>query len=122
MFYPYRCRSPPRTSHDVTQTRTPLARSCSVSLRFETYTAYVSVTVCFHDLPLTLHLHLEMCPNVHVFWVHTCARVSVCVYNCVGSQRLSEPEFDEGTAVVPKGGWGSFLCLPQTGLLFELLF
>lgn len=38
-----------------------------------------------------------------------CVYVFVCVYDCLGSQRLSEPEFDEGTAVVSKGGWGLFL-------------
>lgn len=48
--------------------------------------------------------------------------MSVCVYNCLGSQRLSEPEFDEGTEVVPKGGWGLFLCLPRTRLIFVVLF
>lgn len=57
-----------------------------------------------------------------VFGVYTCACMSVCVYNCLGSQRLSEPEFDEGTAVVPKGGWGLFLCLPRTRLIFVVLF
>ena len=33
----------------------------------------------------------------------------MCVYDRLGSQRLSEPEFDGGTAVMSKGGWGSFL-------------
>lgn len=32
----------------------------------------------------------------------------VCVYDRLGSQRVTEPEFDEGTAVVSKGGWGLF--------------
>lgn len=35
--------------------------------------------------------------------------VCVCVFDCLGSQRLTEPEFDEGTAVMSKGGWGYFL-------------
>lgn len=33
----------------------------------------------------------------------------MCIYDCLGSQRVTEPEFDEGTAVVSKGGWGMFL-------------
>lgn len=52
---------------------------------------------------------------VCVFGVYTCA--FVCVYDCLGSQRLSEPEYDEGTTVVSKGGWGLFRCLPQTGFI-----
>lgn len=32
----------------------------------------------------------------------------VCVYDCVGSQRVTDPEYDGGTAVVSKGGWGPF--------------
>lgn len=70
--------------------------------------------------PPPLHLHLEMCLNVCVLGLYMC--MCVCVYNCLGSQRLSEPEFDEGTAIVPKGGWGSFLCLPRTRLIFVVLF
>lgn len=34
--------------------------------------------------------------------------VCVCVYDCLGSQRVTEPVFDEGTAVMSKGGWGLF--------------
>lgn len=42
----------------------------------------------------------------------------------LGSQRLSEPEFDEGTAVVSKGGWGLFLStfiVSQAGFIFLVL-
>lgn len=45
-----------------------------------------------------------MCVCVVV--IHICVCLPVCVYDCLGSQRLSEPEFDEGAAVVSKGGWG----------------
>lgn len=46
-------------------------------------------------------MHANMCVDIYV-----CLRV--CVYDCLGSQRVTEPEFDEGTAVVSKGGWVMF--------------
>lgn len=71
------------------------------------------------------YVHVYMCVCVSVWCLYTSVCLSVCVYDCLGSQRLSEPEFDEGTAVVSKGGWGFvslFHCLPQTGLMFAVLF
>lgn len=41
--------------------------------------------------------------------VGTFVCVCMCVYYCLGSQRVTEAEFDEGTAVVSKGGLGLFL-------------
>lgn len=38
----------------------------------------------------------------------------MCIYDCLGSQRVTEPEFDEHTAVVSKGGWGPFLVVMCT--------
>ena len=50
-----------------------------------------------------------VCVCVCVSGLYTlCVCVCVCVYDCSGSQRVTEPEFDEGTTVVSKGGWGSF--------------
>lgn len=72
---------------------------------------YVNVNVCFPYLTLDLC----MCIYIYIYFIymcvcvvviHICVCLSVCVYDCLGSQRLSEPEFDEGTAVVSKGGWG----------------
>lgn len=44
-------------------------------------------------------------------FIHVDLYVCVCVrvHGCLGSQRLSEPEFDHTTAVVSKGGWGSLI-------------
>lgn len=46
--------------------------------------------------------------HVCVVCTHLCVCLFVCVYDCLGSQRVTEPEFDEGTTVVSKGGWGLF--------------
>lgn len=59
-------------------------------------------------------------------WISLFVCVCVCVYDCLGSQRVTEPEFDEGTAVVSKGGWGlfpSFICsVSQSLFSFVVLF
>lgn len=47
--------------------------------------------------------------NVHMAYIHICVCLCVYVCDCLGSQRVTEPEFDEGTAVMSKGGWGLFL-------------
>lgn len=64
-------------------------------------------------------VHAAMCVDIYV-----CLRV--CVYDCLGSQRVTEPEFDEGTAVVSKGGWGlfpSFTCsVSQSLYSYVVLF
>lgn len=95
------------------------------------YIMYSNENVCFHNPSLMQPLHPDICMSICVcacvIYLNTsmCVYVFVCLYECLGSQRLSEPEFDEGTAVVSKGGWGLFLCsciVSQAGFIFVVLF
>lgn len=69
---------------------------------------------CLFSLPLLntafvpgyVHAYIRVCGVYTHLRMSVC--VCVCVYDCLGSQRVTEPEFDEGTAVVFKGGWGLF--------------
>lgn len=61
---------------------------------------------------LTLHLYLDVCIYLCVIYMY------VRVYDCVGSQRVTDPEYDEGTTVVSKGGWGLFLSSVVQRLVF----
>lgn len=63
------------------------------------FNAYVHVYVCSHDPSCPE----PGCVNVGVLCTYIC--VCLCIYECLGSQRVTEPEFDERAAVLYKGGW-----------------
>ncbi len=64
---------------------------------------------CFYFPSLILYKCMRIYTCVYGVYTHICVCLCVYVYNCLGSQRVTEPEFDEGTAVMSKGGWGLFL-------------
>ena len=83
---------------------------CLLSLSKVLHVLYVNINV------FVLYLHVYMCGVFTRYCLSMCVCVCVCVcgIDCVGSQRVTEPEFDEGTAVVSKGGWGLFLSITSS--------